>query len=593
MRMLRASARIRLIAAFLAVFLAGGVVTAEAAHAADEASEAQSLNADQLKRLAGLAEDQRNAMRDGLNKELGKSSCSNIAFYGSMGGANCENVATAAYNRFLTTPEQALDYTPARKEEFCSALGAENAPGPGIATCAAEAMWKKFAPLAGVALRTAISTQPGGQFVLGTVDTVAFVANAKDGFEKFANTVKNEGVKATNEVMNTLLKVSSFEVDDSFRNTWATFAGIGIVIMALMYFKLWKDVSNEEIDMDTARESFLWYGPLSMLLVLFGPAIGYQVNAWMTGITDSFTPWTSIRIADFAAAISRFASYESNGAFGPLAAVVLFGLLFLGAWALLGLFALQPFALYMLGVGLALMIGFMIHPKYRERVGKTGTLWIGIALSKPLLLLLVGAVFSFIVSRPAFTGEGVDDAMVNASSVFLAAAAMIVLAFSPALLFKYVPLLPSSSTGLGAGRQSVAGAAAVAGAGAGITSAIRNRRISQNRSGSTGTGTGGQGKGTTAESLRRDGQGASAEGGQETRTIGQLQRSSRSGGAGAKTGQALKSGAGAVGRGSAKVAAGGATAFLMAGREAARQAAMRGRQNAASSTPDTDHISGR
>ena len=48
--------------------------------------------------------------------------------------------------------------------------------------------------------------------------------------------------------------------------------------MGLMYFKLCKDVSDEEIDFDSVRQSLFWFGPLSMLLVLFGPALAYVGN---------------------------------------------------------------------------------------------------------------------------------------------------------------------------------------------------------------------------------------------------------------------------------------------------------------------------
>lgn len=619
MQTLSASRSIRLVVILLALFVGVGVAFAGPAQAADEASTSEKLNADQLKRLAGLPEDQRNQIRDRFNQELGKSVCADPWFFGAMGGSPCENVAAKAFGSFLTTPEKALDYDGKNTVPFCAALPGAGAPDSGATWCAQGAVFNEFAPVAGVVMRTVISTMPGGQVVLGTVDTVAFIANAKDGFEKFANTVKDEGVKSTNEVLNNLLKVSAFDIDDAFRTTWAAFAGIGIAIMGLMYFKLWKDVSNEEIDLDSAREALLWYGPLSIILVVFGPALGYVINGWLTGLTEGATFWTSSRVTDFGVAVSRFASYESNGAFGPLAAVLLFGLLFIAAWAMLGLLALQPLALYLLGLAVALMIGFMIHPKYRERVGKVGALWIGISLSKPLLLLLMGAVFSYIASRPAFSGEGVHDGMVNATSVFLAAAAMCVMAFALPLLYKYVPILPSSSTSLGEGRQSIAGAAMVAGAGAGLSSAIRQRRTAQVQSGTPGDGsrygagtatqrpagqrttgleqgTSGPGSSGRRSASSRNPNEQGSQGGQsqpETRTIGELQKADRAGTGGAKAAQGMRSGAGVVGRGSAKIAAGGATAFLLAGREAARQAAMRGQRSARSMTPDTDHISGR
>lgn len=622
MQTLSASRTIRLIAVLLAMFIAAGVGFAGPAQAADDVSTTEKLNADQLKRLAGLPEAQRSQIRDRLNQELAKTACGDLAFFTAMGGNGCEAAAAKAFGSFLTTPEKALDYDGSDTAAFCSSLSTVGAPTTATAWCVQGAVWKKFAPVAGAVLRAALSVTPGGQAVLGTVDTVAFIANAKDGFDRFANTVKDEGVKATNEVLKNLLKVSSFEIDDAFRSIWAAFSAIGIMIMGLMYFKLWKDVSNEEIDLDSARQSLLWFGPLSIILVLFGPALGYVVNGWMSQLTESVTFWTSSRVTDFGVAISRFASYESSGAFGPLAAVLLFGLLFIAAWAMLGLLALQPLALYLLGLGIALMIGYMIHPKYRERVGKVGSLWIGIALSKPLLLLIMGAVFSYIASRPAFTGEGVDDGMVNATSVFLAAAAMTVMAFALPLLFKYVPILPASSTSLGEGRRSVAGAAMVAGAGAAISSAIRRRRAAQVQSdtpgspgkaysgadsggGPSGMGTSGPGQGTPGSGTPgrrstpsrvpndRGSRSGQAPVPQESRTIGELQKAEHAGSGGARAAQAVRTGAVSMGRGSAKVAAGGATAFLLAGREAARQAALRGQRSARSMAPDTDHISGR
>lgn len=610
----RASTRIRWVAVLLALFLGLSMASPVTAHAAEDIASADKLNADQMKRLAALPEPERNKIRDQINLEHGKQSCANPTFYGFMGGDNCENIAASAFGHFLTTPEAALDYAGSDSARFCTALVKVQAPTPAVSMCLAGAVWKKFSPVAGAVLRTALSTTSGGQAVLGAVDTVAFIADAKDGFEKFANTVKDEGVKTTNEVLNTLLKVSTFEVDDGFRDVWAAFAGIGILIMALMYFKLWKDVSNGDLDLDSARQSLFWYGPLSVLLVLFGPALGYVINGWLTSFVQGAGSWASVRVTDFLVAITRFASYESTGVFGPLAGVVLFGLLFVGAWALLGLFALQPVALYLLGVGLALMVGFMVHPQYRPRIGKTGSLWLGIALSKPLLLLIMGAVFKFLASRPAFAEDGVDDAMVNATSVFLAGATMLVLACSPGLLFKYVPLLPASATNLGAHRQSVVGAAMMAGAGAAISSAIRRRRTAQVQSGPGGRpahgtgpahsqhpgtdgptadqGIGGTGRGLTTGRRNTAGRGPeAADIPAETRNLSELQRAGRSGTAGA--GRGFMAGAGSMGRGSAKIAAGGATAFLLAGRETARQAALRGQRAVHSMVPDTDHISGR
>jgi hypothetical protein len=44
-------------------------------------------------------------------------------------------------------------------------------------------------------------------------------------FEKFANSTKEAGVTATNEVLMNLLKVSAFQVDDAFRDMWGSSPG--------------------------------------------------------------------------------------------------------------------------------------------------------------------------------------------------------------------------------------------------------------------------------------------------------------------------------------------------------------------------------
>ena len=579
MRML--SARARAIAAALVVVFCLGIVSAQAAYAAEEQAQSGPLNADQMKRLAGLPEAQRNQIRDSVINQLSHDVCGGVNAVRMALPFTCEQDTSKVFGKFFTTPEQAIAYNPAQDgEQLCAgyaALGNLAAAGG----CRLNNAVASMAPIAGPVLRGVIATGPGGQFILGAVDVVGFIANPKDGFEQFANTVKDGAVKATSEVIQNLTKTSAFTIDDGFRNTWAAFAAVGLVILALMYFKLWKDVAKDgDIYLEEVRRALVWYGPLSVVLVLFGPAIGHVLNGWFSGFTDAFSDWSAARIASFMEVVSRFASYQSNGVFGPLAAVILFGLLFFGAWGLIGALFLQPFALYMIGVGLALAIGFLIHPEYRGRVAKIFSLWLGIGLSKPLLILLVGAVFGFVAGQPAFK-DGVDDALVNASSVFIAGAAMLMFAFAPMGLFKWVPLLPSAATSVGAGRGSVAGAAVVAGAGAGVSSMIRHQRSMFNRSQSSGTGS--RSPGQAAGGPASPGTGAMPpspiRGTQDPGRRSALQTAGRVGAVTAKT--------------AGKVASGGAAAFLLAARETARTAARRGRMAAETIAPNTDHISGR
>ncbi|WP_422933304.1 hypothetical protein [Sinomonas sp. P47F7] len=576
------SAKIRPVAMALVVMFSFCIVSTQAVYAADQSQpQSSSLNADEMKRLAGLPATQRSQIRDSIVQKLSQDACGINALHLALPGS-CEQDTAKAFAVFLATPEQALAYSPSKDgASLCAAYLAIGDPAASMA-CRLDNTVARMTPLAGDVLKDVIAISPGGQFVLGAVDVISFIADPKDGFERFANTVKDGAVKATSEVTQNLTKTSAFVIDDGFRDTWGAFAAVGLVILALMYFKLWKDVAKDgDIDLEEVRRALIWYGPLSVVLVLFGPAIGHVLNGWFSGFTDAFSDWSATRIASFMEVVSRFASYQSNGVFGPLAAVILFGLLFFGAWGLIGVLFLQPFALYMIGVGIALAIGFLVHPQYRGRVAKIFSLWLGIGLSKPLLILLIGAVFGFVAGQPAFK-DGVDDALVNASSVFIAGAAMLMFAFAPMGLFKWVPLLPSASTSVGAGRGSVAGAALVAGAGAGVSSMIRNQRSMFNRNQSSGAGNRASGQAVSSAASTETGGTSSPSpihGGQSPSRRSALQAAGSVGAVTAKT--------------AGKVASGGAAAFLLAARETARTAARRGRMAAETIAPNTDHISGR
>lgn len=114
MRTLSASRTIRLVAVLLAMFLGFGVVTAGPAQAADEVSKSENLNADQLKRLAGLPEDQRNGIRDRLNQELAKGVCANPASVLPWAWGIARRSPLKHSERFSPPPRKALDYKPNR-----------------------------------------------------------------------------------------------------------------------------------------------------------------------------------------------------------------------------------------------------------------------------------------------------------------------------------------------------------------------------------------------------------------------------------------------------------------------------------------------
>jgi len=604
MRTLLARSQAILIALLLTIGFT--ILNAPAANAVDEGQKAsEQLTTDQLKRLAAMNQDQRNEIRDSLIKELAKINCTGANAMTAALPFSCEGDTVKAFSTFLTTPEQALQFDFNKKGQFlCGAY--EKLGNPAAAAgCATQILYAKTFEENWPLIRAALATSPAGQVLLGTIDVAVFIKDANDGMGKLANDTKDGAVKAVQVVLNTMTSTSSFTVDNDFRTSWAAFAGLGLALLAGMLFKLFRDISNEEegVSLDDLRKSLIWYAPLSMVLVVYGPALAWRIQQWMNDLTSGATGWAAGKISEFMVVMMKFADMTSGGAFTSVAGVLLFGLLFIGAWGVYTILLLQPFALMMIGAGIALIMGFLIHPKYRPRVAKVAALWGAISFSKVLFFLLAGTAFGWMAHNAAFQdGASVDSNMVNAGAVLQVAAVLLLFTFSPMLLFSFVPILPQSATSIGHQGPSIVGPALLGGAAAGVSQLIRSGRSNFNRSSnqsqrsrvdrSSATNASTTSSSSTSSSSP-SGPGQGPGGGNHTSGQGATNTSGRP-----ETGR--RSAARSVGRGvlttgrvAGKVAVGGTTTVLMAGREAARVASMRGRRAADSMAPDTSHISGR
>lgn len=297
----------------------------------------------------------------------------------------------------------------------------------------------------------------------GGVAAVDFVANPQDSVAKLANSLKTDSTAALAQVINQVTAGTDFDPnDDWFRTQWAIFSGIGVLVLALMVLLVMRAYGDEKITSEEATHALVGFGPAGLILILFGPALGHFFNGKVSELSAGITTFTSGSSLGFAKA-TDFNGVASGGTFGPVAGLLIWGLLFLGAWAVLLLFVVQNVALMMIGIGMAIALGFMVHPLWRKRAAKAGTTYLGILLAKPALLLILGFVMALITAFSPVKG-GTDDTLTNAIKIFTVAIILLTVGFAPATLFRYMPILPTGGETVarhssGTGRALVAGAA--------------------------------------------------------------------------------------------------------------------------------------
>lgn len=473
---------------FTAVF-ALQLTSAPTALAADDVPA--SMTPDQWKRFQKLEPAQKLEIRDAIITENAKERCGDFLFYSLLGeGAACEDLVRRASVRVWPTAEHALGMA-SIPMSICEALRKERAPSRALVQCKIKGLVAAFKIAGGPSVKVALQQTPGGRLVLGLTEggitVVKFIADPKSELESMANTAKAESVNSTQKVLEQITTVSSFDAGDAgFRSMWATFAGVGLVLMGLMIFALHHSYSRGEMSDDTYQNALMYYAPGGAILAIWGPPLMHQLGIWSSGLAAGTGVFAGSQVTDFIAVIARFGALEATDWFGPLIALLFFGLLLIGSWGVLIYLAMIPFLQASAALALALLVGMFIHPRTRPYALKIGTTVLGLMFLKPVLYLLLGGIFWILAHQEALTA-GADSVLSTAVSLAVTAMVLIAVLFAPAAIFRLMPAMPAGDFQFGGG-PNVAGAALAAGAGAAVSRSISSKRGGAASSGRQGSG---------------------------------------------------------------------------------------------------------
>ena len=459
------------------------LAAAPIAHADDDVPA--SMTADQWKRFQKLSPAQKLEIRDAIISENAKERCGDFLFYNLLGkGPACENLVKRASIHVWPTAEHALGMKPI-PVGICAALKQEGAPILAAHQCVAKNLASAFKVAGGPLVKVALQQLPTGKLVLGLAEggvaVAKFIADPHSELEKMANTAKAESVSSTQKVLAEITTVSSFDAGDAgFRSMWATFAGVGLVLMGLMIFALHHSYSRGEISDDAYQNALMYYAPGGAILAIWGPPLLHQFGNWSSGLAAGTGAFAGSQVTDFIVVVARFGALESTEWFGPLIALLFFGLLLLGSWGVLIYLAMVPFLQASAALALALLIGMFIHPRTKPYALKIGFTVLALMFLKPILYLLLGGVFWILAHQEVLTSEA-NSVLSTAVSLAVTAMVLIAVLFAPAAIFRFMPVMPSGDFQFGGG-PSVAGAAVATGVGA-AGGAVVSRSIASKRGG--------------------------------------------------------------------------------------------------------------
>ncbi|MGO4298135.1 hypothetical protein [Glutamicibacter sp. MCAF14] len=488
------------------------------------------LTTDEMKRFEALEDSQKTEIREDLISSAAKEKCSDLIYSTniklfSFNGKDCEETTKEAL--FLMYPSGTSIFQGELAMGFCDALDEAGATWGAVNTCKRDQQSAQNKIENRAEIRDWLNQSDFGKGVLNVTDaignTIDFVADPKSGLEEVANSSKTESIALTSKVLEELTSTTEFDASSQeFKDRWALYAGIGVVGLSIMLLTLFKHHSNGEISDDDFSNSLLYYLPVSLFLVIYGPWAMNEIQQRIAPLTSGATDWSAEMISNFITVISRFASLESSSWFGPLAAIIFFGMLFIGSIALMIYFLLIPIFQQLMGLAIAALIGMLISPKTRRYVLKIASTLATLLILKPVVFLVMGAVFGVLASQTAFK-EGTDDVLVNVGNLGATAFIMLLIVLSPAAIFRWMPIIqsreanfggisPEISAGVGAAAGGMAGGLAGAGAGA-VRRAISSRRGSaSNGSSSSGSRAGNGQSGSSAANAGSAAAGAAGQG---------------------------------------------------------------------------------
>jgi hypothetical protein len=311
--------------------------------------------------------------------------------------------------------------------------------------------WVPNFPLAGLACR-AITTKLQGTWqdyesTLNVARQAAgAIANPSSVLDGLAENMRAWLRSLLDFVLRELAHITAPDLTSaSFLQSYAAGAGIAMFVLTFMIARLFFRAGRGDLTGAELSDSLFKWLPQAMLLVVFGPALGYLLVELTNAATTSIIEYFAGDVAHLAAKIGGAATVASAIPGGSLMSLLLMTVAFIGASSLVVGLVVQLLTLYATGSLMAIAFVMLIDPSTRKKALRLPMTWLAVMLARPLLFLVLGSLAKY--SDAVFTVANVTGPGPRAlMSALVASLALILIGLSPWALLKFAPFTPGEAS---------------------------------------------------------------------------------------------------------------------------------------------------
>ena len=338
-----------------------------------------------------------------------------------------------------------------------------------------------------------------------TADMVAFIKDPSNVIDQWANSLKDSAISTTNAVLHGLAGIGEFDpANEGFLTWYAIAAGLGILVMSVMtLLALTKAADGQRAPGDLAKDLF-GYMPAGVMMMMFAPGIAQMlislIHELSLAIVERMGTDTDEVVGNLSSMLGSLTNETMVG--GAVAAIIGFALMLIGALSMFFGFLMHSAALPVLAIVSAIAFGMWVHPVWRRKALRPVMMFLGVMMSKPLLLILLAGIFT-VINISATSSVADDGELESLGQLGLVAVCFVIVGLAPFSLLKYGPILPTSAdsadfgTGGSATAQTIGSGAGFFAMRAGGGSSVSNHNASAaqapGRTGAPGGGSAGAG----------------------------------------------------------------------------------------------------
>lgn len=304
---------------------------------------------------------------------------------------------------------------------------------------------------------------------------------------------------------------------DWFLSAYRVSFALAIVLMGFLVMTELARYRKGERGADEMLTTIIGSIPKFFLGVIMGPWIGNVLGACVGALCDGLIKWGGGNeggIASIGGGLVGLISGTSATSVlgGAIVAIIIFGIMIVSLLAVSVAMLVMMLALYMSGAAFPIGWAWVTSSRNKDTAFKIVNLIIGLMLSPPLMLFMLGVVMSLVKSNLLSAGGNKGDGVTHLLSIILAILALLMAAVAPMAFTKFAPVGIRATDGSGMPGSGSRGGGKKSSSSDGQLSQVSRQNASKSDSGGSGGASGKASGGSLGGGTKGAGGGAAGGG---------------------------------------------------------------------------------